>query len=130
MDTLPQVVQHAIAKATQLLDAAGCVWAIRTPNGEIMGVPDAFAPAERERQRDDGRRVRVNFQKLGYREVIDAMGLGDVKVFTAPSPELRDRYRQTLSSYAAKVWGNGNYMTSTRSPTEIELLCTGHKETP
>lgn len=124
---MPLVVQRSIEKAVQLLNAAGCTYAIRQPDDAVIGTPEAFIPKPNTAAGGRHRVKRFQFHKLGYQPIIDAMQPGDVRTFESPSPELTTRYRQALGTYAGSVLGNGGYITAIKGTT-VEILCTARKE--
>lgn len=115
---LAPVIETTISKATKMLDAAGCAWAVKRPDGRVIGTPETFAGKKR---------TNLNFAKLGYRKKIAAMKPGDVEVFKSPDPKKTRNYRASIGSYAWECFGPGNYTTVSNGDT-IELLCTGTKE--
>lgn len=106
------IIEKVIDTAARNLTAAGCKFAIITPDGRTLGELTVDQPKKRR---------RVNsFVETGYQVRIAEMNVGDVEVFDAEGHD-PESFRKVIIAHAGYCFGNGNATTRVEGG-KIELM--------
>jgi hypothetical protein len=112
---------NAIDKALKLLDAAGCIYGVKTPDGRTFGtIPTAQPTFSRPKKR----RAPINFRQTGYTAKLRVLKVGEVEACLPPTGASPQLLQKTIHSFCYRTWGAGNFTTAIVNGA-VEVLRTG-----
>lgn len=115
------VTQVALERALVLLRAAKVEYAIRTPDGQVLG--DLEIVVRKPKHEPKYRQVN-SFVALfpGYPDQVRAMAIGDVLTWKLETKDLAEGFRSAVASIARIAFGKGNCISTVREDLTVELL--------
>ena len=115
------IQQTAINRALQMLHAAGCRFAVITPDGTKHGTLE-LAPEPKARTRiRAAHSLPVGALTAHTKKHIGGMQAGDCAVVPPLDGVPIESLRSAVTSWASREWGSGSYMSSVNNFT-IEIL--------
>jgi hypothetical protein len=122
MNELPEVLSREITKAIKVLVAAqtyGIRFAVVYPEGSTFGDLQV-APAKTGRTRNI--KYPHKYLQQFYKETVDSIQPGEVKVLNVPEGISVEDVRAAMSSACCTAWGNDSHTTHVdRKANKIEL---------
>ena len=118
----PTSVQSAaVQRAIVLLNAAKVEYAIRTPEGEMLGTLEV---KPRKPVKERKWTVVNDFTKMfpGYADQVRAMQPGDVLRWPCKDKVQAEQFRASVASQASRGLGPGKSMTTITADHTVELL--------
>ena len=115
------VQRTAIDKALKILDAAGCDYWAKAPDGQTFGVLPAMAPPVAPPRK---RRPPINFRQTGYTEALRPLQVGQVAVLKPPLGATARQMYKTVYTFCYTAWGVGNFQIAITKGC-VEVLRTG-----
>lgn len=112
---MSSIQREAMNRAIRLLNAAGCQYAILTPDGEKLGALEIIEPKHRTR-----RMTGIDYRPL-YLEKVKALQPGDCVRIVAPDDIRPNALRSTITAWCSQKYGKGACLTTINGQT-IELL--------
>jgi hypothetical protein len=113
---------NAIDKALKLLDAAGCTYGVKAPDGRTFGTIPMVLPPATIRSRK--RRPQINFRQTGYPAKLRPLKVGEVEICQPPQGATAQQLQKTIHSFCHRHWGSGNFTTAIFNGA-VEVLRTG-----
>lgn len=115
----PSIKQLALNKALAMLRAAGCEFAVRTPEGEVFG----DLPIATEKKRGGWHKKHDFATEFGYIDQVKTMKQGDMLSWTV-GPERARQFQSAVAGTAGRYLPKGGFMTTVTGEDKgtVEIL--------
>lgn len=112
------IIEKTIASAIRMLEATGCKFVVKKPDGSVIGEIKDIMSSKKTRAPHVN-----NFAKTGYSQKLDSLAIGGTLVLD-PEGFNTEKFRGAVCATANAKFGAGNYKTCI-SGGKVEIIRIG-----